>query len=81
MSVSIKLSRYGAKKSPFYRIVAQTTRSKRDGKSLAILGWWNPLKKTKEINMELLNEWKGKGAIITDGVKKLLTQKEEKNKD
>lgn len=78
MSVSIKLSRYGAKKSPFYRIVAQTTRSKRDGKSLAIIGWWNPLKKTKEIDLDLLNDWKSKGAIITEGVKKLLALKEEK---
>lgn len=72
MSVSIKLSRYGAKKSSFYRIVAQTTRSKRDGKSLDIIGWWNPIKKTKEINKEKLSEWIKKGAIVTLGAKKVL---------
>lgn len=72
MSVSIKLSRYGAKKSPFYRIVAQTTKSKRDGKALDILGWWNPNKKTKEINKEKISEWIKKGAIVTDGAKKVI---------
>jgi small subunit ribosomal protein S16 len=72
MSVSIKLSRFGAKKAPFYRIVAQTTKSKRDGKSLEIVGTWNP--RTKELNVkkEKLDEWLKKGALITDGVKKLL---------
>lgn len=73
MSVSIKLSRFGAKKSPFYRIVAQTTKSKRDGKSLDILGWWNPAKKTKEIDNDKLTSWVKKGAIITQGVKKILS--------
>ena len=48
MSVSIKLSRYGAKNSPYYRIVAAPTRSKRDGKNLAIIGNYDPkLKKVK----------------------------------
>lgn len=87
MSVSIKLSRFGAKKAPFYRVVAQTTRSKRDGKSLDILGWYNPIKKTKKIDMEKYNSWVRKGAITTKAVKKLIEKekpakpkKENKNK-
>jgi len=72
MSVSIRLSRFGAKKLPFYRIVAQTTRSKRDGKSLDILGWWNPIKKTKDIDKKKLNDWIKKGAILSPTVKKLI---------
>lgn len=75
MSVSIKLSRFGAKKAPFYRIVAQTTRSKRDGKSHAIIGWWNPKTDEKEIDKQKLNEWIGKGAILTNAVKNLVEGK------
>jgi small subunit ribosomal protein S16 len=73
MSVSIKLSRFGAKKAAFYRVVAQTTRSKRDGKSLEVLGWWNPIKNTKEIDSKKVDAWVKKGAIITEGVKKVLS--------
>lgn len=73
MSVSIKLSRFGAKNAPFYRVVAQTTRSKRDGKSLEILGSWNPLKKELNINKDKLQAWLDKGAIITTGVRKVIS--------
>lgn len=72
MSVSIKLSRYGAKKSPFYRVIAATTRSKRDGKNLEILGNYNPKFKKLEIDMKAFDEWVKKGAIVTQGVKKVL---------
>ena len=72
MSVSIRLSRFGAKKLPFFKIVAQTTRSKNDGKSLDILGWWNPGKNEKKINKDKFSEWVKKGAIVTHAVKKLL---------
>lgn len=75
MSVSIKLARFGAKKAPFYRIVAQTTRSKRDGKSLDMIGWWNPLKNEKNIDKKLLSSWVKKGAIVTPAVKKLINLK------
>jgi len=71
MSVSIRLSRLGAKKLPFYRVVAQTTRSKRDGKSLDVLGWWNPIKKEFSIDKERFSQWIKKGAIVTGAVKKL----------
>lgn len=72
MSVSIKLSRFGAKKAPFYRVVAQTTRSKRDGKALEMIGWWNPKDDTKKIDKKKLDSWIKKGAIVTKAVKKLL---------
>lgn len=72
MSVSIKLSRTGSKNSAFYRIVASPTKSKRDGKNLAIIGSYNPKSKTHELNKQLFEEWVKKGAIITEGVKKIL---------
>lgn len=75
MSVSIKLSRYGAKKSPFYRVVVATTKSKRDGKNLEVLGNYNPKFKKLEIDQKAVDEWVKKGAILTTGVKKILNVK------
>lgn len=72
MSVSIRLSRTGAKKNILYRIVVATTRSKRDGKNLEILGNYNPKFKKLELDKEKLNEWVKKGAIVTVGIKKIL---------
>ncbi len=74
MSVSIKLSRYGAKNSPYYRIIAAPTRSKRDGKNLGIIGSYNPRLKTHELNKKLFDEWIKKGAIVTEGVRKVLAK-------
>ena len=74
MSVSIKLSRYGAKNSPYYRLIAAPTRSKRDGKNLGIIGSYDPKLKNLEINKVLFDEWIKKGAIITNGVRKIMKQ-------
>jgi small subunit ribosomal protein S16 len=74
MSVSIKLSRTGAKNSPFYRIIAATTRSKRDGKNLEILGSYNPNTKKVEVNSDQFDAWVKKGAIVTQGVKKIFAK-------
>ena len=72
MSVSIKLSRTGKKNTAFYRIVVAPTRSARDGKNLGIIGSYNPRLKTHELNKALYDEWIKKGAIVTEGVKKIL---------
>lgn len=75
MSVSIKLSRTGKKNTAFYRIVVAPTRSARDGKNLGIIGSYNPRLKTHEIDQKLFDEWIKKGAIVTEGVKKVLLTK------
>jgi small subunit ribosomal protein S16 len=75
MSVSIKLSRYGAKKNPFYRIVAATTKSKRDGKNLEVLGNYNPKFKKLEVDQKAVDVWVKKGAILTEGIKRILNKK------
>ena len=75
MSVSIKLSRYGAKKNPFYRIVAATTKSKRDGKNLEVLGSYNPKFKKLKVDQKAVDVWVKKGAILTEGIKRLLNKK------
>jgi small subunit ribosomal protein S16 len=72
MSVSIKLSRIGAKKCAFYRIVASTTRNKINGEHLEILGSYNPKFKKLELDKKKMDEWIKKGAIVTTGVKKVL---------
>lgn len=70
--VIIRLSRYGRKKAPFYRIVAADSRKEATGKCLEFLGYWNPAKKQKEINKEALNAWIKKGAKLSASVKKLI---------
>lgn len=72
MSVSIKLSRTGKKNSHYFRIVVAPTKSARDGKNLAIIGNYNPKLKTHELNKKIYDEWIKKGAIVTEGVKKVL---------
>ena len=72
MSVSIKLSRTGKKNTAFYRIVVAPTRSARDGKNLGIIGSYDPRAKTHELDKKLYDEWIKKGAIVTEGVKKIL---------
>ncbi|CAN0892280.1 30S ribosomal protein S16-2, chloroplastic/mitochondrial [Linum grandiflorum] len=43
MVVRIRLSRFGCKNKPFYRVMAADSRSPRDGKHLEVLGYYNPL--------------------------------------
>lgn len=75
MSVSIKLARVGAKNSPYYRIIAAPTKSKRDGKNLVVIGRYDPKLKTHELDQKLFDEWVKKGAILTEGVKRVLALK------
>lgn len=72
MSVSIKLSRVGAKNNAYYRIVVAPTRSKRDGKSLEIIGSYDPRSKKSVIDKKKFAKWVGNGAIISDAVRKLV---------
>ncbi|MEI6222263.1 MAG: 30S ribosomal protein S16 [bacterium] len=74
MALKIKLSRYGRKKLPFYRVVVVEARSKRDGNYVDLLGFYNPLTHpaTLEINHDKTNDWITKGAKPTDTVAYLL---------
>jgi small subunit ribosomal protein S16 len=74
MAVRIRLARYGAKKKPFYRIVAADNRSPRDGRFLEILGTYDPRNKTGGINLkkDKIESWLEKGAQATESVQKLL---------
>lgn len=70
--VTIRLSRFGRKKAPFYRVVVVDASKKRDGMVLETLGFWNPTKKEFKIEKEKLDKWIKTGAQISATVKKLI---------
>jgi small subunit ribosomal protein S16 len=77
MSVAIRLSRGGAKKRPYYRIVVTNSRSPRDGKYLEQVGTYNPvLAKDDENRVKIVEDrvryWLGVGAQPTDRVARML---------
>ena len=78
MSVKIRLARHGAKKRPFYRIVAADSEHPRDGRFLEKLGTYNPLKDPAEVvvDMERVKYWLDQGAIATDTIRTILMKEE-----
>lgn len=76
MAVKLRLKRMGAKKRPFYRIVAADSRSPRDGRFIEEIGIYNPIEVPAVINIneEKALTWLGNGAIPTDTVRDLLSQ-------
>lgn len=77
MSLRIRLSRGGAKKRPFYRVVVADSRSPRDGKFIERLGTYNPMvaKDHPErliLNEERIKHWLGVGALPSDRVARFL---------
>lgn len=75
MSVKIRLTRTGKKHQISYRIVAQDTRTKRDGKFLEMLGYYLPYRKDEKgisVKKDRLTFWITKGATLTPAVTKLI---------
>ena len=77
MAVAIRLSRGGAKKRPYYRIVVADARSPRDGKYLEQIGTYNPLlakddEKRVQLNEDRARYWVGVGARPSDRVSRFL---------
>ncbi|MFN3288591.1 MAG: 30S ribosomal protein S16, partial [Sphingomonadaceae bacterium] len=77
MALAIRLSRGGAKKRPYYRIVVANSRSPRDGKFLEKIGTYDPLapKDSPErvrLDTERAAHWLGVGAQPTDRVARFL---------
>lgn len=82
MAVKIRLSRFGKKHAPQFRIVAVDSRSKRDGRSIEDLGTYNPQSHTiVQFNQEAVEKWISQGAILTDSVRKLQKQYKQQQKD
>lgn len=77
MSVSLRLSRGGSKKRPYYKVVVANSRSPRDGAYLEQVGTYNPLLAKDDANRVRLTEdrvryWLGVGAQPTDRVARML---------
>ncbi len=72
--VKIRLTRLGAHKKPFYRLIVADSRARRDGPFIEILGTYDPLKEPSEIKIDLekAKYWLQKGAQATDTAKKLM---------
>jgi small subunit ribosomal protein S16 len=74
MSVKIRLARQGAKKVPFYRIVATESRSPRDGSHIEQLGIYDPTRNPVEFRYDeaRMTHWLSKGAQPSDTIRELL---------
>ena len=72
----IRLSRRGAPKKPMYRIVVIEKDRARDGRSIEVVGTYNPRTSpaTVELKRDRVDYWVGKGAKMSPTVKKLLAK-------
>lgn len=70
MSVRIRLQRHGAKKRPFYRVVATDQRNARDGQFIELLGTYDPMVEPPAVrlNGERIKYWLSVGAQPSDTV-------------
>ena len=77
--LSIRLTRRGAKKKPFYRIVVTEARSTRDGRLVENLGYYDPCRTPAEIKIdrERVDYWIERGAQPSDTVRSLIKRKAE----
>ncbi|MEJ6022456.1 30S ribosomal protein S16 [Ramlibacter sp. PS4R-6] len=76
--VVIRLSRGGAKARPFFNIVVADKRTRRDGRFIERIGFYNPIATEKEesvrIAQDRLTHWRGVGAQVSPTVERLLKQ-------
>ncbi|MED5374504.1 MAG: 30S ribosomal protein S16 [Myxococcota bacterium] len=72
--VRIRLTRMGAKKRPFYRVVAADSRSPRDGRFIEQLGYYDPMKQPFDLKLDLerVDYWLSNGAQPSDTVGNLI---------
>lgn len=74
--VTIRLARAGAKKRPYYHVVATEKSSSRDGRFIERVGYYNPNARGNEqklvLNLERVEFWRGNGAQISDRVAHLV---------
>ncbi len=74
MAVKIRLTRMGAKKAPFYRIVIADSKVSRDGKCIDVIGHYNPTTDPVDlvVDVDKAKKWIANGAQPTETVKSLL---------
>ena len=76
MAVKLRLTRQGSKKKPFYRVVAANAETRRDGRPLDYLGYYNPPTNPVDVKLdaEKVKKWLSLGAEPTDTVRSLIKQ-------
>jgi small subunit ribosomal protein S16 len=76
--VTIRLSRGGAKKRPFYTVVVTDSRNRRDGRCIERVGFFNPIASGKDVRLSLNQDrvqyWIGVGAQPSDRVASLMKE-------
>lgn len=74
--VKIRLTRAGAKKRPYYRVIAIDHREKRDGRALQYLGTYNPMTDPVQIKLDTdgIAAWVAKGAQLAPSVRGLINR-------
>jgi small subunit ribosomal protein S16 len=74
MALSIRLSRFGTKNEPHYRVAVAEARSRRDGDAVEYLGSYNPRAKGNPLTVKLdrYDYWVSKGAKPSDTVRSLI---------
>lgn len=74
--LSIRMTRVGSKKKPYYRVVVTEARAKRESEFVETLGTYNPRTKPAqvELNKDRVQHWLGKGARPSDSVRTLLAK-------
>lgn len=73
MSVKVRLTRSGSKKHPFYRVVAINSDTRRDGRPLEFLGYYNPNTNPSDVKLdqEKIDKWLATGAEMSATVRSL----------
>ena len=77
--LSIRLTRRGAKKKPFYRIIVTEKRSKRDGRFVESVGYYDPCRNPADVKLdrERINYWIERGAQPSETVRSLIKRNPE----
>ena len=76
--VTIRLSRGGSKKRPFYHVTVTDSRNSRDGRFIERVGFFNPVARGQEerlrVERDRIDYWVGKGAQVSERVSQLLKE-------
>ncbi|UTW14419.1 30S ribosomal protein S16 [Marinobacterium rhizophilum] len=76
--VTIRLSRGGAKKRPFYHLTVADSRNARDGRFIERVGFFNPVARGQEeslrVDLERVQYWQDKGASLSERVAQLIKE-------
>ena len=74
--VKLRMARHGAKKAPFYRLVAMDERKRRDGRFMEQLGHYDPMRDPADIKVDLerVDFWLARGARLSETATKVVKQ-------